>query len=198
MDLVKSGRLSTYELNKIKKEWVKYRKKAGPAGIYNSKDGGYYNSDFRSGRIYFSKYSETPYTFQILQSLIIEEYAGVKFDFTNISSIQYASYNKGDKFKWHRDPIETNVSIPQRSFTMSLNITDGNEYEGGELLIKHDGKVLTLGREAGSYIIFPAFLRHQACEVLSGTREAIVVWTQSSHSELDLLRNTYKKHYIYE
>lgn len=198
MDLVKAGCLSSYELNKILKEWGKYRERTVLAGIYNDKTGGHYNSDFRSGRIYFSKYSETPYTFRILQSLIIESYAGLKFDFTNVSSVQYARYDKGDKFNWHRDPIETDINRPQRSFTMSLNITDGNEYEGGELLIKHDGKVLTLGREAGSYIIFPAFLRHQACEVLSGTREAIVVWTQSSHSELDLLRDNYKKHYIYE
>ena len=180
------------------KEWGKCREKAGPAGIYNSKDGSSYNNDMRSGRIYFSKYFETPYTFQILQSLIIEEYAGFKFDFTNLSSIQYARYNKGDKFKWHRDPIETDITRPQRSFTMSLNITDGYDYEGGDLLVKHNGEVLTLGREAGSYIIFPAFLRHQACEVMCGTREAIVVWTQSSHSELDQLKQTYQSRYIYE
>lgn len=180
------------------KEWGKCREKAVPAGIYNSKDGSSYNNDMRSGRVYFSKYSETPYTYQILQSLIIENYAGLKFDFTNLSSIQYARYNKGDKFKWHRDPIETDITRPQRSFTMSLNITDGHDYEGGDLLVKHNGEVLTLGREAGSYVIFPAFLRHQACEVMGGIREAIVVWTQSSHSELDQLRQTYKSRYIYE
>lgn len=194
MHFIQTGVLTERELELIIKEKEAYKLKSGRAGLYSNGKSSY-NDEVRSGLIYFTKHLESKNTINILQSHVLEKYYDFNFNFTNVSSVQYVKYGVGDKFKWHQDIIGDKNQEFLRSFTMSVNLSKQDDYTGGDLLVRHNNKVLKLEKEAGSYIIFPSFLFHQACEVKTGEREAIVVWTQSTKEEVEKLKEMYYKSY---
>ncbi len=194
MELIKTGKLLQRELDSILFERRKYENSLYNASIYSSKERSKYNPEIRSGKIYFLDPQHCPKTINILQTTIIEKYLGFDFDFSNISSVQFAQYDLGDKFVWHQDVIYTE-DLLLRSFTMSVNLTPEKNYTGGELLLYHNKNIIELNKEPGSYIIFPSFLYHQASEVFDGRRESMVVWIQSEQRELKKLRELYVKEY---
>lgn len=70
-----------------------------------------------------------------------------------------------------------------RKISMTLNLTDPNSYEGGNLKfdlgphVKGDRiKVCDDSRSQGSLIIFPSFMYHCVTPVTSGTRFSLVLW----------------------
>lgn len=195
MELVNFGQLTAKELEIIRREKnrFEYFKRSRLAEIYSPTFIGY-NSNTRSGRIFFTKEKESPLTRQILHSIFLERYSFLNLDLLNYSSIQYAFYSKGDKFEWHKDPVGDGGQLT-RILTMSLNITNEDEYEGGSLLIRHNNQILELSKTPGSFITFPAFLSHKACEVTRGERESIVVWIMSTHKELGKLKEIYRSYY---
>lgn len=197
MELVKTGQLLSRELDIIRKECKvhQYLKKSVPAGVYTPNKGSNTNVDVRSGKVYFPSVRESPKTRQILQSLFLESFYYLDINLTDISSIQYTYYGTGNKFIWHRDPIEVQGIDEVRIYTMSLNISEEDSYTGGKLLVRHNKETIELSKTPGSFILFPAFLSHKAGEVESGEREAIVMWLQSSKQDLSKLRDLYKKHY---
>lgn len=196
MDIIKQGILPPKELEKIlqEKEKVNYKDKSEVASLYG-KDKPTIKRDVRNGKIFFPSSLQARKTYNILQSLIISEYIGSNFDLTNIASFQYAYYGVGGKFTWHTDLIYDMRHQLFRSFTFSCNLSDADNYEGGELQVLHEDKTLQLGREKGSYIIFPSFLPHCVNTVTKGEREAMVTWTQSPASEISMLRSYYKEKY---
>lgn len=70
-----------------------------------------------------------------------------------------------------------------RKISMTLNLTDSNSYEGGNLKfdlgphVKGNRiKVCDDSRSQGSLIIFPSFTYHCVTPVTSGTRYSLVLW----------------------
>jgi len=157
-----------------------YREKLDKALVTNAEANGGYNTDARKTLVFFPKEHQTPNSYNLLQSVVMMDYQDILKDatLTQIAEIQFAVYNKGDFFKKHRDTINVNINGREhaRLITMSINLSDPAEYEGGELEVYHNGKTVTLDKDPGSYIIFPAVLTHQANEVTNGTRQAIVTW----------------------
>lgn len=196
MEFVRQGKILESELKIINKEISKFRNKSVQAEIYVETKGSSINSDSRSGRVYFTSPQESKNIYQILQSTVIESYHNFNFNFFNISSIQYAYYGTNDHFDWHNDVIRVPGFDMYRSFTMSVNITPPEQYTGGELLVKHEKHIIELSKEPGSFIIFPSFLTHKASKVLSGIRESIVVWVQSSMDDLKDLERMYAAQYV--
>jgi predicted 2-oxoglutarate/Fe(II)-dependent dioxygenase YbiX len=62
---------------------------------------------------------------------------------------------------------------------MSVNLSNPEEYENGDLVVFYQDKEIFLEKEAGSYIIFPAILYHEVKTITHGNRDAIVTWTRS-------------------
>jgi PKHD-type hydroxylase len=58
-------------------------------------------------------------------------------------------------------------------------ISDSNDYEGGEFEIWMGGKdgFVTVPREKGDVIIFPAFCMHRVKPITKGQRKCLVFWT---------------------
>lgn len=201
MELVKTGKLSSKELEIVRKECdiYHYKDRSYEAGVYTQNAKHSINHNIRSGKVYFPKINESPKIRQILQSVFLENYYYLDVNLTDISSIQYTYYSKGNRFLWHRDPVLVpGVKKNIRILTMSLNISDPGSYTGGQLLVKHNKTELELSKEPGSYITFPSFLQHKAGEVESGEREAIVMWLQSSRKDLEKLKEYYNLHYTFE
>ena len=193
-DFIKTGKLSDREIYVVLKEAEKYRKDAFTAslgGLNEKKElVGYTNENFRKSNVYFPSPQEAHRTFNIIQSLIIQEYAGKKLDVAQISEVQFVHYPLGGKFDWHQDIIGMRPGQTKtRGLTFSMNLSDSDEYEGGNLILKlSEDKNINLGREKGSWIVFPSFIRHRVDEVTRGSREAIVVWSYMTIPEIQSMK----------
>lgn len=90
-----------------------------------------------------------------------------------IDSPQYTVYGAGQHFDWHIDVGPGGASVRKLSITVLL--TDGAEYEGGDLeflgVIEQERP-----RTVGTAIIFPSFLAHRVTPVESGIRRSLVAW----------------------
>ena len=99
---------------------------------------------------------------------------------------------RGDHYDWHTDAeFLPNYNTPQmfvdnpkftRKLTAILQLSGGDEYEGGNLEIAApDGSnALThynlAIRQVGSVIVFPSYLAHRVTPVTKGERMSIVMW----------------------
>lgn len=89
-------------------------------------------------------------------------------------AIQVLRYDEGGHFAmWHTD---AGVDA-QRLVSMSVELSDRADYEGGELEVAPDlvGRARTLPR--GSAQLFPSRALHRVTPVTRGTRWALVAWT---------------------
>ena len=120
--------------------------------------------------------------------------AGWNFEWDRSESCQFTKYKLNQYYDWHCDswnkPYEKkgldNGKI--RKLSMTCQLTDGSEYEGGELEfdfrnydphIREETKHLKQAKEIlpkGSIIVFPSFVWHRVKPVTKGTRYSLVMW----------------------
>jgi len=84
----------------------------------------------------------------------------------------YVEQNKGH-YDWHMDCDSTNSF---RKISISVQLTDPSEYEGGELQLYTKRNIATLPKEKGTVILFSSFLLHQVTPVTKGKRMSLVAW----------------------
>jgi hypothetical protein len=87
--------------------------------------------------------------------------------------VQLSEYQVGDEYDWHLDLGPGPAS--RRKLSLSVQLTEPNEYEGGDLEIKGVHNIPAL-RKRGSVIIFPSFLLHRVTPVTRGVRRSLVAW----------------------
>ena len=69
-----------------------------------------------------------------------------------------------------------------RKVSVTINITDGEDYEGGDLQFDYgrhaevETEKCIQARSQGSMIVFPSFLPHCVTPVTKGTRYSLVLW----------------------
>jgi len=129
-----------------------------------------------------------PYIFQANKE------AGWNYEWDRSESCQFTKYKINQYYDWHCDswdkPYEKegpdNGKI--RKLSMTCQLTDGSEYEGGELEfdfrnydphMREETKHLRQAKEIlpkGSIIVFPSFVWHRVKPVTKGTRYSLVMW----------------------
>lgn len=92
-------------------------------------------------------------------------------EYVRTEPTQLAEYRVGDEYDWHLDIGPGAAAL--RKLSLSVQLTDPGEYEGGELEIRGAGMAL---RERGTAIIFPSFLLHRVTPVTRGIRRSLVAW----------------------
>lgn len=98
-----------------------------------------------------------------------------QFDLSGLGEpLQLARYGVGDFFDWHMD-FGPGVNST-RKLSISVQLSDPDTYEGGDLQFMINQKVITAPREKGTVIVFPSFILHRVTEITKGTRESIVSW----------------------
>ncbi len=85
---------------------------------------------------------------------------------------QIYEYPVGGFLDWHMDIAKGYMS--NRKLSMSVQLTDGAEYDGGNLEFMDFEEKGPRGQ--GDLIVFPAFLQHRVSKVTRGTRYAWVSW----------------------
>jgi PKHD-type hydroxylase len=87
--------------------------------------------------------------------------------------LQFAQYTApGGKYDPHIDCIH-NWLI--RKLSVSVQLSDENSYEGGDLCINY-GKDIVMPRTQGMAIVFPSPAVHSVQPVTKGTRHSLVGW----------------------
>ncbi len=139
--------------------------------------------------------------------------AGWNLDWDYSESCQFTKYEPGGFYSWHQDASADNGNmyrryihglteetlntkkIPKcylrnnmmvgktRKLSVTLNLTDSSEYEGGNLMFdfgEHSDdnrfQLVEEAREQGSIIIFPSPVYHKIEPVTQGTRYSLVMW----------------------
>jgi PKHD-type hydroxylase len=99
-----------------------------------------------------------------------------KFNLSSvIDAIQYTVYYEGGgHYDWHID-IGPGL-INHRKISCTIQLSDPDEYEGGDLEIWTGGEFKTIERKQGCAILFPSFLMHRITPITKGTRRSIVLW----------------------
>jgi len=103
-----------------------------------------------------------------------------RFDLSGLARFQYAVYGgpEGGHFDWHkdygRDP--TDPQQEPRKLTLSLQLSEGSDYQGCDLQARGGNQIDTAPRTRGTLIAFPANILHQVTPIQSGIRRALVVW----------------------
>tara|TARA_R100000654_G_scaffold35796_1_gene61316 strand:+ start:499 stop:1131 length:633 start_codon:yes stop_codon:yes gene_type:complete len=123
------------------------------------------------------------------------EKAGWNFDWERSESCQFTKYKLNQYYDWHCDSWDKPYDRPNspehgkiRKLSMTCQLTDGSEYQGGELEfdfrnydphMRDESKHRVQCKEIlpkGSIIVFPSFVWHRVKPVTSGTRYSLVVW----------------------
>ena len=92
-------------------------------------------------------------------------------------------YDKGDGFGIHVDnairPISGTPHRIRTDLSMTLFLSEADEYEGGELVIETQFGAQEVKLEAGSIVLYPSSSLHKVNDITEGTRIASFFWLQS-------------------
>ena len=123
--------------------------------------------------------------------------AGWNFQWDYSEPCQFTKYKHNQYYDWHYDSMdkvyeEKHGDLQKgkiRKSSMTCQLTDGSEYEGGELEfdyrnydphMRDEEKHLKKCKEIlpkGSIIVFPSFVWHRVKPVTKGTRYSLVMWS---------------------
>ena len=121
--------------------------------------------------------------------------AGWNFEWDRSEACQFTKYKLNQYYDWHCDSWDKTYDKPNtsdhgkiRKLSMTCQLTDGSEYEGGELEfdfrnydphMRDEAQHLKKAKEIlpkGSIIVFPSFVWHRVKPVTKGTRYSLVMW----------------------
>ena len=121
--------------------------------------------------------------------------AGWNYEWDRSESCQFTKYKHNQYYDWHCDcwgKVYNKPDTPDhgkiRKLSVTCQLTDGSEYEGGELEfdfrnydphMRDEAKHLQQAKEIlpkGSIIVFPSFIWHRVKPIMKGTRYSLVLW----------------------
>ena len=121
--------------------------------------------------------------------------AGWNFEWSRSEHCQFTKYKLNQYYDWHCDSwndVYNKPNTPEFGMTRKLSVTcqltDGSEYEGGELQfdfrnydphLRDENKHVVTSKEIlpkGSIVVFPSFVWHRVKPVTKGTRYSLVMW----------------------
>jgi len=117
--------------------------------------------------------------------------AGWNFQWDWSEQMQFTKYKLNQYYDWHCDSFpkpnenvnESNFFGKIRKLSVTCQLSDGTEYEGGELEFqprnKEDPNLTVQCKEIlpkGSIIVFPSHVWHRVKPVTKGVRYSLVMW----------------------
>ena len=98
-----------------------------------------------------------------------------KFDLFGINEgFQFTNYEApSGKYGKH---VDRGMNIPVRKLSISIQLTNPEEYEGGELYLYTTDEGDLMDKTQGTLILFPSYVLHEVTPVTKGTRNSLVTW----------------------
>jgi PKHD-type hydroxylase len=115
---------------------------------------------------------ETHWLYHRIGLMFLEVNRTYGFDLKGLQEpLQFSRYAEAGRFDWH---IDMGTSTSGRKLSLSVQLTDPDAYEGGDLeFISQSG---SRGRERGTAIFFPSYLAHRVTPVARGLRRTLIAW----------------------
>jgi len=99
-----------------------------------------------------------------------------KFDLTHLTALQYTVYNENNHGNYQKH-LDLGRQFPNRKLSFSVQLSDHNEYVGGDLRFHYTKNQPEVApREKGKIIFFPSWIVHDVTPVTQGTRRSLVGW----------------------
>ncbi len=160
-------------------DWLQQKaKEATKEAAVGGGGSGEVNDQIRSSEInWLHKDIECEWIFGKLSHIVSSlnaDYFG--FDLTGFGdALQLTNYHEARQghYKWHQDFGSSGVS---RKLSLVLQLSDPNDYEGGELQLLTTGQPTSIHKKRGLITVFPAWTLHQVTPVIKGTRQTLVTW----------------------
>jgi PKHD-type hydroxylase len=98
------------------------------------------------------------------------------YDLTEIQSLQFTSYDGKEAgfYGKHIDMMYTGAGT--RKLSVSIQLSSGDDYEGGDLLLHTRDDPERPHRQQGTGIFFPGYTLHEVTPVTRGKRYSLVAW----------------------
>ena len=77
---------------------------------------------------------------------------------------------------WNYEIWGYNDQISNRKLSCVIQLSDPNDYEGGDLQLNNGSGVITIEKKKGRIIFFSSFVLHRVTPVTEGTRISLVTW----------------------
>ena len=99
-----------------------------------------------------------------------------EYDLTHIEPLQFTEYESSYQGHYgkHLD-IGKNMG-GSRKLTFILQLSDPEDYDGGEVRLHYTDEPLVIPKERGKMIFFPSWALHDVTPVTRGTRRSLVGW----------------------
>lgn len=168
------GAFSEEELN-----WLQQKAKAADqnaiVGVGNGV-GGVNPNVRRSQILWLENNPNTKWVFEKLAHVASQLNADhFRFDLTGFGEkLQLTNYDQSENgmYGWHQD-YGGGIS---RKLSLTLQLTDPSEYEGGNLQIMTSGTPVNVRKQRGIIAAFPSYVLHQVTPVTQGSRQSLVAW----------------------
>ena len=135
-------------------------------------------------------FDNTPWIHNLINPYIIDanKNAGWNFNILKPETFQFTKYGINQHYHWHQDSFKNAYSSEHinagliRKLSVSLVLSDKNEYQGGDLNFAYQTEYNEIRNiklnnlEIGTMVVFPSFLWHKVDKVKQGTRYSLVSW----------------------
>ena len=97
-----------------------------------------------------------------------------------IECLQFLEYNENDEgfYAKHNDCNNTDNFATIRKLSFSIQLSDPDDYEGGELILYTNEQEFIAPKTKGTIIFFQSDIVHEVTPVTKGTRYSIVGWVR--------------------
>jgi PKHD-type hydroxylase len=120
----------------------------------------------------------TKWIYERMDAAVGSANRGYQFDLSGFEILQVASYTNGGHYDWHMDIGKGPTST--RKLGISLQLSESNDYEGGDLEFRGGGAPPVAPRTIGTMIVFPSFMQHRITPVTRGVRWSLVAWVHGA------------------
>jgi PKHD-type hydroxylase len=119
----------------------------------------------------------TSWVFQRLTAVVeVSNSQFFNFDLSGFEQgLQLTRYSsEGEQhYDWH---VDRGMETGNRKLSLTLQLSDPKDYEGGDLELKFGKENIVASRERGMMTLFPSFVLHRVTPVTKGTRYSLVAW----------------------
>jgi len=172
---------SKEECEKIISDMSKLPKESGKVFVDSGETFGEQtpNSNIRISNIsWIPANSETDWIFRRCTDFIISNNSKYfNYDLTHIENLQFTAYDStGSYYGKHCDAMLSNGAGGSRKLSFSVQLSDPESYEGGDLALYYSKDPVIAKRDHGMATFFPSTMLHEVTPITSGIRYSLVGW----------------------
>lgn len=120
---------------------------------------------------------ETQWLYEIIENAFYHINRHFHFDLAAINDLQFTEYDAAGKFGAHIDEGYGYHKEHRRILSMSVQLSEPDEYDGGELLLYPASlSPVTTPRQRGLASFFRSHVIHEVTPVTRGVRKSLVAW----------------------